>query len=86
MRRAEGDDHRDLGDNHIIGCREVSSACRGAKSTLPGLLQEDVHNLALGFAILACGAGVGRLCYWRLWERGQPLTSGLDTDGGSNQQ
>jgi hypothetical protein len=38
-----------------------------------GLLQDDMHNLALGFAILACGAGVGRLCYWRLWERGRKV-------------
>jgi hypothetical protein len=58
----------------------------GSKSSFPGLLQEDVHNLALGFAILACGAGVGRLFYWLLRERGQPITSGLDTDRGSNEQ
>jgi hypothetical protein len=48
----------------------------GPKSSFPGLLQEDVHNLALGFAILACSAIVGRLCYWLLRERGQPITSG----------
>src|SRR4051812_5787455 len=47
----------------------------GPESNFPGLLQDDVHNLALAFAILACGAGIGRLSYWLLQERGQSLTS-----------
>jgi hypothetical protein len=58
----------------------------GPKSAFPGLLQEDVHNLALGFAILACGAGVGRFFYWLLCEQELPLTSGLDTEGGRDEQ
>jgi hypothetical protein len=47
---------------------------RGPESNFPGLLQEDVHNIAVGFLILAFSAAFGRLCYWMIFEDEQQLT------------